>query len=405
MSNGQKTEASAKTIGVFLPEGYRGGSLNSAKNIAKMLYLGSRAANEPINVIFSCLANTYDITDEFSDLRALDIPVRETTWKKVSKNEIELAGLRHASYLVPVDGGSNFNDCDFWLIISDRLSQPLAPLKPYGMVIFDYIQRYAPEIFPEGFNDISYLQTARSADFVFTTTPQTRIDAIQYAGVSARRVHLAPMEFNPVFSQCATTKEEKKYFIWTSNAAPHKNHLHAIDALEIYYGELQGTLDVIMTGVDTNLFDVQHKPKDWLSVTPYVQSVREKLKNTRYTKERLHLKGNQSVANYAALLSAAKFLWHPTKIDNGTFSVIEAAYCGVPALSSHYPQMHYINERFSLNLSFCHSTQPHDMALQLKKMEEEHAVKRQALPEKTALEKYSFTQLAPEFWNLIRGLV
>jgi len=388
----QKSDISVKSIGIFLPVGYRGGSLNSAKNIAKMLYHGSRSANQPVDVIFSCVADTYNIAEEFADLLALGIPVRETRWDD-----------GYSSYAIPIDGKMNFTDCDFWLLISDRLLQPLAPIKPYGMVVFDYIQRYVPEILVAGFNDISFLQTARGAAFVLTTTPQTRQDAIQYAGVAPQRVHLAPMEFSPVFAACTTVPAQQNYFIWTSNTAPHKNHLSAIEALELYYSELHGKLDVFMTGVNTDLFDPEQQPTE--NVTPYMHRVREKLAQTQLAKQRLHFKGNQSLADYAATLSAAQFLWHPTKIDNGTFSVIEAAYCNVPSLSSHYPQMQFINERFSLNLSFCDPSQPKDMAVQLKKMEEEHVSKRQMLPAKAALEKYSVAQLAPEFWHLFRGLV
>lgn len=423
-----------KTIAVFLPVGYRGGSLNSAKNIAKMLYHGSRSAKQPVDIVFSCVADTYDIAEEFGDLLALGILVRETTWEKVSKSSARglsafvgadprarPAGVaiksgripgsaptktikpRDDGYTIPVDGKTNFHDCDFWLLISDRLLQPLAPIKPYGMVVFDYIQRYVPEILVEGFSDISFLQTARGADFVLTTTPQTREDAIQYAGVSPQRVHLAPMEFSPVFSAHDSTQAQQNYFIWTSNTAPHKNHLSAIEALELYYGQLDGKLDVFMTGVNTDLFDPQKQIAK--NMTPYMQRVREKLERTQHTKQHLHFKGNQALADYAATLSAAQFLWHPTKIDNGTFSVIEAAYCNVPALSSHYPQMHFINERFSLNLSFCDPSQPKDMARQLKKMEEEHISKRQMLPTQATLEKYCAAQLAPEFWHLFRGLI
>ena len=45
-----------------------------------------------------------------------------------------------------------------------------------------------------------------------------------------------------------------------------------------------------------------------------------------------------------------KFLWHPATIDNGTFSVIEAAHLKVPSLSSGYPAMKEINEQYNLSL-------------------------------------------------------
>ena len=49
---------------------------------------------------------------------------------------------------------------------------------------------------------------------------------------------------------------------------------------------------------------------------------------------------------FAGLLSEAAFLWHPAMIDNGSFTVIESAMRGVPALSSDYPAMREIDENF-----------------------------------------------------------
>ena len=34
-------------------------------------------------------------------------------------------------YAIPDDGMRQFLDCDLWLVISDRLSHPLLPIRPY----------------------------------------------------------------------------------------------------------------------------------------------------------------------------------------------------------------------------------------------------------------------------------
>ncbi len=402
------TKKNPRTIAVLLPEGYRGGTLEAAKNIAKMLHLGSEAAGEPAKIIFSCLANTYDMQRDFADLTLLGITVRETNWKSRLAAKIKLAmqfcgqshPLKSPRYLVPTDGQTNFNDCDFWLVISDRLQQPIAPLKPYGMVIYDYIQRYVPAIFPPHFSDDAFLAAARDADFVLTTTPGTRDDAIQYAGVASSRVHLAPMEFNPLNEiVTATTPAATPYFLWTSNATAHKNHENALKALALYYTEFAGQLQVIMTGVDTDLFSQDEMLTAHL---PYVNHIRQVLAANAVVKKHLIIKGHVNVKDYLNLIKHAQFLWHPTRIDNGTFAVIEAAYHGVPSLSSYYPQMHYINQRFQLNLRFCDAMQPHAMATQLKAMETEHLQQRAALPSTAFLEQFTYQQLAPAYWQLLR---
>ncbi len=400
-----------KVIGVFLPAGYRGGSLNGAKNIAKMLVLGSRKANEPVDVIFSCVANVYNIAEEFSDLLELGITVRETTWGSISRDKVRAllkfggntqATLHYPEYDIPISGVSYFNECDFWLIISDRLFKPLAPIKPYGMVIYDYIQRYVPQIFNASFSDTTFIATARQANFVLTTTPATKEDAIQYAGLASSRTHLAPMEFDHFDHHYDAKKIDYDFFMWPSNASPHKNHIKAIEALNTYYQDYDGELKVVMTGVNTHYF---HNTDNNRSLDVHVKETIDLIEKYPLVKNNLRILGNVSTQNYIGTLKSAKFLWHPAIIDNGTYAVIEAAFYGIPSLSSDYLQMQYMNDRFKLGLNFCQAFKPRDMAMQLKKMEETHMEKRQLLPTKEFLQQFSYKNVAPEFWNLIRGLL
>jgi glycosyltransferase involved in cell wall biosynthesis len=112
-------------------------------------------------------------------------------------------------------------------------------------------------------------------------------------------------------------------------------------------------------------------------------------------------KGNLSERKYAKTLGGAAFLWHPGKIDNGTFSVIEAARLGVPALSSDYPAMREIDAQFALNLAWMDSVEPRNMAAQLKRMEVEHTSRRKLLPSKEVWETQSVEKLAGTYWKAI----
>ena len=67
---------------------------------------------------------------------------------------------------------------------------------------------------------------------------------------------------------------------------------------------------------------------------------------------RLQFLGDLPEHVYRRTLAGAVFLWHPALVDNGTFSVVEAAALGVPSLSSDYPAMHEIDATFALNLAF-----------------------------------------------------
>jgi len=397
-----------KKIAVFLPQAYRGGSLNGAKNMAKMLHTGSRMMGTPVEVVFSCIANHYNLSEDFADLISEGIQIRETTWKRIATSRIKsMPHLQQANYShthsfhqYPVDHITDFSDCDFWLLISDRTTDPLLAPQPYGVVIYDYIQRYIPALFGNFYED-AFLNTTRRAQFVLTTTPQTREDAIQYAGIRADKVHVLPMEFHvpfyPVDSQ-ASQWANQNYLIWPTNASQHKNHLTALDALAHYYEVLNGTFSVVITDA-SGFFNktLTHE---------YHQLVREKLDNcSNLLKKHIHIAGSLKQHAYFEAVAGAKFVWHPTIIDNGTFCVIEAAYYGIPALSSDYPQMRYINDRFHLNIQFCDANNAKNMAAQLKQMEDQYSQIAKTLPDKTYLEQFSDKQLAPEIWSIIRKLI
>ncbi|CAN5240168.1 glycosytransferase [soil metagenome] len=405
-----------RKIAVLLPNLYKGGTLRGAKNIAKMLQLGSRQQGEEVEVVVSCINGAYDIPIDFADLREMGIEIRETNWNIISHHEVRAIcprkHLKFEEYFAPYDDFDNFHDCDFWLLISDRTAKPLAPIRPYGVVIYDYIQRRIPEIFADGertdrfWNDTfeaGYLGTVRAADFVLTTTPMTRNDAISYAGVSADRVVLTPMEFDHLLQNPSLSAITTDYFCWTTNNTQHKNHVCALNALIIYYEELDGKLEVAMTGENTHYFDFK-TTNNTKFISSYIKQIQSQLQQSAVLNKNIHILGNVSVNKYIATLAGAKFLWHPALIDNGTYSVIEAAYYGIPALSHDYPAMRYIDERFNLNLTFADATNPFALAKKLKEMESHHLELSNKLPKQEVLHQFSYQNVAAEFWLLLRDI-
>lgn len=408
-----KSKSRPKKICILLPVEYKGGTFCAAKNIAKMIHLGSAKCNEPLNVVFACLTNKYN-SDELKDLVDLGIVIREFNWSLLKSehvfNAMKYAGqnkiIHDEIYYFPQEEICNFNDCNFILIISDRLLYRFAPIIPFGMVVFDYIQRYVPEIILNNTTSTyqQFLSNVREAEFVLTTTYATAQDAIQYAGVDPNNVHITPMEYQPFL------KSEKKlidhtlpenYFIWPSNSIPHKNHERAIEALFIYYTQLNGQLNVVMTGHNTHLFD----PKCKENGCSYTEKIKSLFQEYDIVNKRITIKGNMPTNKFANAVTNAKFLWHPVITDNGTYSVIEAAALGVPSISSNYDQMKFINERFNLNLSFFDASNPMDIAKKLKFMEEHYEDYKKKLPTPKFLEQFNYKHLATEYWQILRGLI
>lgn len=279
-----------------------------------------------------------------------------------------------ADYQVPIDGAADFLDCDFWLFVSDRLERPLLPVRPYGVFVTDHLQRYVPEIFEEtmyadsGSAVWNFLRNVRNADLVVTTSRDTERDAANYAGALGRVVRLPTaldVDHFLVLSRrgddagtAAANEPGRGFFLWVTNASPHKNHLRMLHSLRHYYEALGGGLDVVVTGLGTECFDPRLAAANRSAARhvwdhPHVRNVRALLEGAcAGIRRHITLRGLVPDAEYVRLVRDARFLVHNVIADNGTFSVVEAALLGRPAVSSDYPQMREIDESFGLGLGF-----------------------------------------------------
>jgi glycosyltransferase involved in cell wall biosynthesis len=266
-------------------------------------------------------------------------------------------------------------------------------------MVYDYIQRYEPVITLT--ENQKYISAAHNAEAVFVTTEFTRQDAIQFAGLSSRNVFKLNM-LTPDFSASYlsaklsfTRKQDKPaYFLWTTNIAIHKNHENALRALIIYYELLDGQMECRITGCDTEgIFKSQ---------LPHLKSLQDIVDTSSILKSQLKLLGQLPDLVYQNQLIGCAFLWHPGRIDNGTFSAVEAAHFGVPTLSSDYPAMREMDAQFGLNLSWMDPYSPNIMAQQLKMMEANAMMFRKLLPNAKRLATQSVEQLAHEYWDAVK---
>jgi glycosyltransferase involved in cell wall biosynthesis len=393
-----------KRIAVFLPVQYRGGTLSAAKQLAIALWEGSRKQQEDVDVVFAHIDDGafYDKND-FEDLPPA-IVRRPFTWTTLDAPTARRA-MTYArfegwqatadQYAVPDDGIRQFLDCDLWLVISDRLPLPLLPIRPYVLLVHDYLQRYLPH--SSGLAEYPFLAAARRAERVLVTTRFTEGDALQYAGIDPKKVFRLPMltpsfESNP--NPAVSSSTERRYLIWPTNAAVHKNHGNSFRALRIYWEEMGGNLDCHVTGVNTGgLLDEER---------PFLKLLGNSPKEIATVQTRIRVRGELSDVLYQRELGGAQFLWHPARIDNGTFSVVDAAHVAVPALSSDYPAMREIDDQFRLGLAWTSSDDPIQMAQALKWMEQHVDAQRALLPSRESLEKRNVEALAGQYWSVVR---
>lgn len=392
-----------KRIAIILPIVYRGGTLRAAKLLAQAVAAGSEQAGEAVEVVLLHL----DLSSEYSSKDWSDLPksvkTRPFNWTILDRAEAKTAMMfdGHADwqpiyekYLVVDDGMKQLGDCDAWVVMSDRLSLPLLPMRPVLLVVFDYLQRHYQV---SHLND-QILLANRLADHVIVTTDFTLRDALQYAGVDPRRVTKLPMLVPEKGTATRNSrKAEPTHFIWTTNLAAHKNHRRALAALQTYYEAYGGKLDCHVTG-----FGSGEIAKTQL---PHLEGLGRVVAGSRALRQRVKFLGELPEEAYRRELASAAFLWHPTELDNGTFSVIEAAHCGVPALSSDYPAMWEMDRQFGLGLSFMDQEDPEDMAAKLHAMEFHLAERTRGVATEEKLASQSIANLARSYWQIVREFI
>lgn len=414
-------------IAVILPETYRGGTLRGALNIVRMLAIGAQKEQDALKLTFGHV-DCEDIysDNDFIELKNMGIEVRPFKREKLSAIHMDeyykaistTSELdKKEEYIIFNDGVANFEDADFWLIISDRVGGAIPPHRKYAVVVYDYIQRYVPEIFGKNIKDKPnwlqyevYAKFTREANFVICTSNQTRRDCINYAGASSTDVYHFPMEFDPVQSNVRLTikrqnTQDEPYIIWTTNSTQHKNHLNVIRGLEEYFSK-NGTsqLQVVMTGVYTHLFDVAGKDDPHYN-DEYPQRVRQELLGSPNLKNRIKIKGNLADSEYVELLMNASWLLHGAIYDNGTFSLLEAAWLGVPSISSIYPAISEQCQNFNLDVVGFDPHVPTSLALALKKCLPERELWVAKLPSQEVLKKQTYHNIAIEYWSKLKHAI
>jgi glycosyltransferase involved in cell wall biosynthesis len=247
-----------------------------------------------------------------------------------------------------------------------------------------------------------YVLISQESIQVFVTTDFTKQDAIQFAGLPSKKVIKLPM-LVPEFTLAHQSKQPSAindegqndpYFLWPTNLAIYKNHQNAFKALQIYYEQLNGQLECCVTGVNT---------KDILkSNIPHLILLKELVDGSPPLQQKLNILGELTDSAYQDLLGGSSFLWHAGRVDNGTFTVIEAAHLGVPSLSSDYPAMHEIDEQFALNLSWMNAESPLSMAQQLKWMESQAELQRKKVPDISRLRSQAVDVVAGSYWQAVR---
>lgn len=390
-----------KKLAIIIPVGLRGGSLKGAKLLAEAILEGARQAGVKLQIILGYSDEEGYTPEEFDDLPS-DVVLRSFHWRGLpsdaARRAMEYAGNSgwlpsENSYLAADDGINYFCDANAWLLISHRTDRPLLPIRPIINMNYDYLMRYV-EIWGRD-HSFAFIKNDWHANSVLVTTELARNDAQQFAAASPSQIQKLPILINPppLNPPVISNNNKKSSFLWVTNLSPHKNHEFAIRTLDVYFRELGGHLNCVICGVNVDKLLDFLESRSEKAAAMLKRLIRDK---------KIRLKGELSNLAFQAEIAKSVFVWNPTKIDNGTFTVVDAAYLGVPSLSSDYPSMREMDEQLKLGITFRPSTDPKSMADGLLWLQENSEYARTHLPQASELASHSPKSIGPAYWEAVR---
>ncbi len=401
-------------IAVILPAPYEGGVLKSAVNMAKMLVIGSKRRGDEVRVSFGYPKGTKFRKGSIESLENHGINAREFTLQIMPSDLFKAydefqedcsRNIDKTSQDVVVfnDGMSNFEEADFYFIVSDNIPYSARIKKPYSVVVYDYVCRYYPNIFDENGWCLMDLRAGISlrANFIVATSNQTRLDVINFIGAHAEKVLRVPLDFDPMLDVGYFLPKEvrsRNRISWATTYSQHENHFEILESIELIVSECAEPIYIDVIG-SVLQFSPEFSGSD---AHPYIKSVAKKIKNSPLLRKALNFTGYLDDATFLTTIARSAFLLHSTRFDNGTYTAIEAARLGIPTLSADYAAMREIDEKFQLGMEFF-DLNGSNLSEKIKYMINNQDALRKRMPSKEFLDRKTYIQAAPEFWDVIKS--
>lgn len=408
--------AGRKKLAMILPQPYEGGVLDYTLRLARAIQTGARLEGDDWEIVFGVPAK---IRDTFAAMaKEMEASIRTLSWEIADEKRFrELTRLlgyeveTHVKeHILLHDGISYFEDCDFLLFLSDRVPEYLYLYKPYGVIVHDYIQRYVPQIATGKF-ERCIVDFVRKSEANFSTTEWALKDCIQFVGAKKANCHKLPLFFEDVSKNREEyprpTNKGKKYFVWSTNISFHKKHEMALKGLEEYYLK-GGTLPCYVTGVDTDLLAGNAKLKKRISnrtAMKYVKTIQSLVQQSLQLKKYVRFVGNLAKYQYWDLLSDASFMLHVGEGDNGNGAIADAAFLGVPGVSSDYPPMREMDRELGLEITFYDKDDSESLSSALLRAEETYKAQKEKLKNNPLLQEHSIGngELCRQIYRTVAG--
>lgn len=375
---------------LFMPMSYWGGVWESTRSLIQSLVEINRERRQ--------LKLTLGVHADQTDLESLPY---DTTELKIVRFNPES----------PIPEGT-----DIALALVDRFKQPLQAGCPYGVIVYDMIQRHLPNSFPKVF--FNYLQdgirpTIQNATFVVTTSRSTADDVCAEYELPDSRIRIVPvacephLRFEGVASE-SVPRIQRTFVLYPANAATHKGAeqvLRGWHALKLQLGDAAPLL--VQCGFKSEYLSPSFNPPLHYD-DPQWKRMRELVNELGLQEghDVLFL-GQVRPGQLRYLMENACAVINAALHDNGSFCIIEGHYFGRPVVSSRYAPAVELYERFNIPVKYFESNQPDSFAEQVAAALREapragsdlEAIRRQL-----AAPQFSQRQFGEQFYNILLEL-
>lgn len=396
-------------LALVMPNNYTGGVLDFTKRLALAINEANKSdlSLRIKTVIYYPEHEVFDEQDYFEDVRQAGIDVRSFKWQEKDRawiaNYFLLQDLPDDKKMKKLffieDGMSNLHEFDYVIFTADFAPMPYYIPVRYSVVVHDVIQRniaMGNKTF-EGYRQFCI----RRAERVIATTEPMMKQVMSYIGIVQDRMVYMPQMLEAIDINNKLAASEEEYFLWATNTAKHKNHITALNALEEYYIN-GGSMKCCITGAAVKKLDPDYEISE-AETYGYLSTVRKKIQNSNILKANLVFMGNLPKKDYFNLLQNAAFTFHPGYADNG--NVVDAVQLKVPALSSDYPAMRFMNERMNLNCTFCKWDDYKSITNGLFYMEAHYRELKGRLNESEFYHKFTWQGQKNEIYNIVKSMI
>ncbi|MCS6976155.1 MAG: glycosyltransferase [Gemmatales bacterium] len=257
---------------------------------------------------------------------------------------------------------------DVWLALSDRFPLPLLPARPYAVVVHDMIHRHVPEAFHAAyFRNLhrGVWPTLRHAEAIITTSEPTKSDVLAEYDLVPERVVVVPVACEPhrrfgSLPSGLVPLPRRDFILNVTNASPHKGADLMLEA----YAELKRRLGpwtplLVLCGINTQYLSARHRqpgPAFWERCRQLQRSL------GLVERQDVVFLGPVTDMELKDLYCRCQVVVNAARYDNGTYCLIEAAWFGKPTVSTCYPGVESLVERFGLPVRFAAGHDPETLA-------------------------------------------